>query len=186
VVSQRKSDGAGRRRKYRQGPAPASLNELVDWIVDGRWIWWHGRPVHPGWMTNMSLWTLARCWRQMALAVPNDTDAAELRAYKDAVLAAYADPTVDGLAAVGTAAEQLRCIYSEQQDRLAAQQQRIAALEAGLLELHDWIAPLMAESRGLAGFHCSGAEAPWSEFEELSDAVSKAGRLLADAGKEVE
>ena len=49
----------GRRKKYKQGPVLTTLCELEAEIERGNWVFWRHKPLHPGWLSNMTLRTLS-------------------------------------------------------------------------------------------------------------------------------
>jgi hypothetical protein len=46
--------------KFTKGEGFMSVGELCGWLLDGKWVFLYGRPTHPSWLLNMSLWTLKR------------------------------------------------------------------------------------------------------------------------------
>lgn len=48
-----------RPRKTSPGLPFDSVGEAVEWILRGRWVWLHGKPVHPGWAGSWHVHVLA-------------------------------------------------------------------------------------------------------------------------------
>ena len=41
--------------KYRQGAPFQTVQEAVTEILQDRYVWWHGKPMHPKWMESLQL-----------------------------------------------------------------------------------------------------------------------------------
>lgn len=60
-----------RRKKFTDGGRFLSDWDLVSWILAGGWVYWKGRPKHPGWMRSQQLHTLVLHRTKLSRAVPN-------------------------------------------------------------------------------------------------------------------
>jgi hypothetical protein len=59
--------------KYRQGAPFQTVHEAVAEILQDRYVWWHGKPMHPKWMESLQLRVIreAVAKRMMFNAVEN-------------------------------------------------------------------------------------------------------------------
>jgi len=59
-----------RKNKFQKGEPYTSLDDVVKAIDRQEWVYWHDRPMHFGWLQNMSLMTVrgAIRYRQLARA----------------------------------------------------------------------------------------------------------------------
>ena len=59
--------------KYRQGAPFQTVQEAVTEILQDRYVWWHGKPMHPKWMESLQLRVIreAVAKRMIFIAVEN-------------------------------------------------------------------------------------------------------------------
>jgi hypothetical protein len=48
------------KRKFQKGGPFRTLDELNDWLLDWRWVYWHNVPKHPAIIRNMSFSSVYR------------------------------------------------------------------------------------------------------------------------------
>ncbi len=61
-----------RRNKFYPGDPFTTVSEVVEWLNDDGWIYWHGRPKHPKFMVHLSIAMLRQLvkYRTIARAHP--------------------------------------------------------------------------------------------------------------------
>jgi len=47
------------KKKYRKGYYYQSIGDLLNHLEQGRWVYWHDKVMHPGWIISMTLRTVA-------------------------------------------------------------------------------------------------------------------------------
>jgi hypothetical protein len=56
------------KNKYRKGFLYHSISDLLYDLEQGRWIYWHNKVMHPGWVISMTLRTVAGAIRSQTLS----------------------------------------------------------------------------------------------------------------------
>lgn len=47
-------------KKFKPGKPFSNVHELIIWLNDGNWVFWHGKPKHPSVIANQQLQILIK------------------------------------------------------------------------------------------------------------------------------
>lgn len=56
------------KNKYRKGYSYYSIRDLLYHLEEGRWVYWHNKVMHPGWIISMTLRTVSGAIRSSVLS----------------------------------------------------------------------------------------------------------------------